>query len=121
MDLDTFQVFVYGTLKRGGRFDCTEEALSVQKATLKKHTLWYGAYPFIQKGEDGDVVHGELHEYNIGMLENLDRIEGHPDLYERRTAVVQAEGQDYVAFTYYPVNTWVTDDAGIIEDGNFPI
>jgi gamma-glutamylcyclotransferase (GGCT)/AIG2-like uncharacterized protein YtfP len=119
--MDKFKVFVYGTLKKGGCFDCTDEALSVKKATLQKHTLWYGAYPFIKKGADADVVQGELHEYNIGMLANLDRIEGHPDLYERRTAIVQADGQDHVAFTYYPVDAFVTDNAGILEDGNFPI
>lgn len=77
------KLFVYGTLKVGGRFASSfdETRKSAVKATVEGQ-LWgdkdFTGYPMMFHGE-GEIVHGELHEYDADMNElihEMDRIEG---------------------------------------------
>lgn len=101
-------VFVYGTLKRGfhnhrvmaeagGEFVC--EGVTVTPFPLVERGL-----PFlIFRPGEGHRVEGEI--YRVGDergWERLDRLEGHPDFYQRR--LIEAEGADgeiYEAWAYF--------------------
>jgi len=119
---NTFKVFVYGTLKQGGRFDMSDKAVSVKKGTLMGHCLWQGRFPFITVEHKDDTVYGEVHEYNIKHLDTLDRIEGYPNLYNRKEVEVSVgSGWMVKAVVYFTEDEWVTKGATLIEDGNFKI
>jgi gamma-glutamylcyclotransferase (GGCT)/AIG2-like uncharacterized protein YtfP len=100
---DTFLLFVYGTLKRGG---CRHGPLSGQRflgeaRTRPRYALYdLGDYPGLKESEEGgQVVRGELYEVESTLLDWLDREEGAPDLFE--LAPVELEGISGPVWTYY--------------------
>jgi gamma-glutamylcyclotransferase (GGCT)/AIG2-like uncharacterized protein YtfP len=82
-------VFVYGTLKsgfgnhvflKGSRFVC--DAMTDKPYLFLEHGL-----PFVidDSNDFKSVrVHGEVYEVNDETLKNIDRLEGHPEFYERK-------------------------------------
>jgi gamma-glutamylcyclotransferase (GGCT)/AIG2-like uncharacterized protein YtfP len=90
------RVFVYGTLRLGGRYRplIDEFVVTSRPATVRARMYHFappgsrGEYPFIEPS-DG-VVHGEVLVLRdlARALEVLDRIEEAPDLYERRVVEV---------------------------------
>jgi gamma-glutamylcyclotransferase (GGCT)/AIG2-like uncharacterized protein YtfP len=102
---DTFLLFVYGTLKRGG---CRHAPLARQAAyrgearTLPRYALYdLGAYPGLQACPDGggQAVHGELYEVDAALRPLLDRIEGAPDWFD--LAPVELDGVEGPAWAYF--------------------
>lgn len=95
---DTLKVFVYGTLKKGGRFASRfDEFRKSCKAGKVKGTLFsLGSFPGIVLSGDTEV-RGEVHEYNNAknVEAALDRIEGFispgnlHNLYEKRKVNVE--------------------------------
>ncbi len=82
----TYKVFVYGTLKKGGRLNhYLDESRFVENKIIKGYSLYnLGWFPGIQfTGEETDVVHGEVWEISGDTLTILDRVEGVPTLYTR--------------------------------------
>lgn len=113
-DKKTVEVFVYGTLKQGGRLSnptLKDRLVDVKKATLKGATLYdLGSFPGIslRKDEDKDrEVIGELHTYKDPktVVDMMDRIEGvgsteDNSLFVRQEAIVQTEDGEYSAIVY---------------------
>ena len=80
------KLFVYGTLLTG--FGNWQWALAPQNGeplTLLGYELHdAGGYPMMIPSLDNESkVHGEVFEINIDELRQIDRLEGHPNFYER--------------------------------------
>lgn len=113
-------VFVYGTLRRGGRFHhdlLAGRAVTIEPARLAGATMWdnHGAYPFVALVGAGSVL-GELVTAPAGdhvdLLGALDHLEGHepgaPDnLYER--VIVEVETAEGAQRAWVYVRTDVED------------
>lgn len=129
--------FVYGTLKKGGRFAHSFDQFrtSSRVATLKGFDLFgVGAngcagFPGIIKG-DGEVI-GELHEYDEKSIKevfsHMDMIEGYKEeypetsLYLRDTAQVTLEDGTVEEANIYIFNQEVQDNYPRIDSGIWPI
>lgn len=127
------KLFVYGTLKKGGaNHKFLKDSKYVSQYCLNNHILidlGYG-FPYMIKG-DGSVL-GEVYEINQKTLNNIDRLEGHPNHYKRYLA----NYYDEIAGMYYYLSgltnhvkhsEWaseyknVTDGNIIVKDGYWPI
>ena len=108
------KVFVYGTLKMGGRFAVIYQDLfdpnrvEVKQAKIKGGLFDLGSYPGVKLDEEGEV-HGELHifENPEKILPVLDSIEGYNEhnpeggLYNRVEVEVEVEdGEPETALVY---------------------
>src|SRR5262245_40588305 len=100
---NSFQLFVYGTLKRGG---CRHGTLASQRflgvarttATYVLHD--FGDYPgLVASREGGTAVHGELYEVERSMVGLLDEMEGSPDWFKLEP--VALDGIDGAAWAYF--------------------
>ena len=102
-------VFVYGTLRAGGRFRPEVEHLvdTWERGTIQACMYHFAAegsrgdYPFIVRGDS--VVHGEVLTFKDWerALEILDRIEGCPHLYTREVVIVTCVGGTLRAQCYF--------------------
>lgn len=103
------RVFVYGTLKPGGRYHhVAKEAgrFTFQKAYLENFSLYYlepENYPAIIPG-DG-VVHGYVFEYHdidaaLMMLDKLEAIHEDPPEYTREQALAQPMNETVWVYVY---------------------
>lgn len=90
------KVFVYGTLRKGKH-----------NHHLLKGSKFLGEYetgpgykkivsglPYLLKDESGEGCEGELYEVSALTLQLLDRLEGHPDWYERKIITVYKPDKD---------------------------
>jgi gamma-glutamylaminecyclotransferase len=83
---DTFLLFVYGTLKRGGRQHALL-AQQVYRGEARTRPLYalldLGAYPgLVAAAARGQVVQGELYEVNCALRDRLDHFEEAPELFD---------------------------------------
>lgn len=106
--------FVYGTLKKGGRFSRVwPDGAKCKKATVKGSLYNMGWFPTIRlarEGEACDTVDGEVWEVpddeHIHVLRELDRIEGYREdrpqdsLFLRKEVSVTTDDGDEVATVY---------------------
>lgn len=95
----THRVFVYGSLLSGEpNNDLLFEASLEKEAYTKGHFSLYslGAYPCMTPGGDTEV-YGEVYQVDDATLARLDRLEGHPSLYQR-TAVSLRNGDTVEAY-----------------------
>jgi gamma-glutamylcyclotransferase (GGCT)/AIG2-like uncharacterized protein YtfP len=79
-------LFVYGSLKRGmANHPQLQQAGWVGCARLEGLALYdLGPFPMaIACSEPGIAIEGELYQVNAALLEQLDRFEGAPRLYQR--------------------------------------
>ena len=79
-------LFVYGSLKRGmANHGQLQQAAWVGCARLEGLALYdLGPFPMaIACSEPGSEIEGELYQVNAALLEQLDRFEGAPRLYQR--------------------------------------
>ncbi len=125
---DLIKVFVYGTLKVGGHFATSFDAVRKEcvegsiQGTL--YNISGGFFPgVVLKGDH--TIHGEIHTYSHGedCLDKLDRIEGvngDEGLYIRTTIDVLLEDGTTEEAIIYLYNQEITDDE-VIEDGNWKI
>lgn len=100
---DTFRLFVYGTLKRGG---CRHGPLAAQRClgdarTTPTYALFHlGDYPgLVPCPADGSTVHGELYDVETALLDWLDAVEGAPDWFDLRP--IDLDGIPGPVFAYY--------------------
>ena len=122
------KVFVYGTLKEGGRLDRGEFAelrTSVEVATIEAGLFSLGPYPTIKLDEDG-ITMGEVHTFRsedfkaVQML--MDRIEGYNSkapkegLFNRHKVEATLEDGEVVTAWVYEYNGEIDPD-GKVEDG----
>ena len=78
-------VFVYGTLRRGGRYHhLLEQATYLGAAQTPPHyvLLDAGSYPAMLKNGT-QAIHGEVYRVHEHTLKELDILEGVPELYIR--------------------------------------
>lgn len=92
-------VFVYGSLKKGqgnhGVLYPSELHVPTPKPTkfvgndkILGRIYDLGYYPGLKPDFDAKV-HGEIYEVDAPVLERLDRLEGHPDLYTRKEVLTE--------------------------------
>lgn len=96
---DLIKVFVYGTLKRGyGNHRLLQgRSMYVQDDCIDGNLFDLQYYPCAQPG-DG-VIHGEVYMVGPNTLAALDRLEGHPVYYQRRTVRTKFGGHE--AWVYF--------------------
>ena len=110
------RVFVYGTLKRGFcNHTLLDEAEFIGEATTEERFGFYlGAdncapeveeIPYLYRHprvtDEAMSVHGEVWEISPSILRQLDRLEGHPDWYQRENIQVQMDSEAIVAVQAY--------------------
>jgi gamma-glutamylcyclotransferase (GGCT)/AIG2-like uncharacterized protein YtfP len=118
------KIFVYGTLKKGGRFFNSYRfgnvVHSIKDATLYGYQLWKGIYPYIEEG--AGVIHGEVHEYDESCLETFDLIEGNPTFYCREKLEITYDDETTEkVWVYLPVDPDITNNGELIEGGTYKI
>jgi gamma-glutamylcyclotransferase (GGCT)/AIG2-like uncharacterized protein YtfP len=122
------KVFVYGTLKEGGRLDREELAelrTSVEVATIEAGLFSLGRYPTVKLDEDGITV-GEVHTFKSedfeGVQELMDMIEGYrhktpkEGLFNRHKIEATLEEGEVVTVWVYEYNRPIDPDEKV-EDG----
>jgi gamma-glutamylaminecyclotransferase len=94
-------LFVYGTLKRGfhnnRRLSSARFVASLQ--TIPGYQLYsYDGLPIMIFSGGESRVHGELYEVSRGVLEKIDKMEAHTEMYRRETIIVEGsrEAQAYI-------------------------
>lgn len=112
------KLFVYGTLRKGGRFDMfLDTAKYIGEATAKGFQLFTnGDYPMIVPG-DG-VVHGEVYEIDEKTHEFMDIM----DLeygYKSETIDVLVDGKKDTALAFIGDNELHSRVWHMVEDGVF--
>ena len=128
------RVFVYGTLKRGFcNHALLDEAEFIGEATPEERFGFYlGAddyapeveeIPYLYRHprvtDEAMSVHGEVWEISPTMLRQLDRLEGHPDWYQRENIQVQMDSEAIMAVQAYLRPGSPPDTYRPIESGRF--
>ena len=114
-------IWVYGTLKRGKgnhRFLSEGGATFLGNARTEPAftMLHLGGFPGVVRAGK-TVVHGELYEVNDEILGRLDRLEGHPNFYQRQQlSVVLEDGSTKGTEGYFLPDSWLSR-AKVIEGG----
>jgi gamma-glutamylcyclotransferase (GGCT)/AIG2-like uncharacterized protein YtfP len=106
-------VFVYGSLKRGGtNHDLLRGATFEGERALEGLEMWDTGegFPACVPGEG--TVHGEVYTVDDATLMAVDRLEGVPDLYERR----RTEGLWVYVWAGDPKEGW-----GRVPDGRWDV
>jgi len=99
------QVFVYGTLKQGGRnHHCLNGALYRGPVTLTfKARMFDVGFPVLMKSRNKINVEGELYDVDAETFAALDRLEGQGRMYMRRRKRL-ADGR--TAWVYLGMNSF---------------
>lgn len=110
------KMFVYGTLKKGGRLYTRAES-SIKKDSISGSLYNLKYYPGI-KLDGAGVVEGEVHELDDRYLPWFDHVEGEGSLYNRRT-VRTLKGETVYVYEYacYVSEHWLIE-SGIWENNN---
>ena len=110
------RVFVYGTLKRGFcNHTLLDEAEFIGEATtVERFGFYLGAddyapvveeIPYLYRqpkaANEAMAVHGVVWEISPATLWQLDRLEGHPDWYQRENIQVQMDSEAIVTVQAY--------------------
>jgi len=98
------KVFVYGTLRKGhGNHGLLEQSKFIGDAkTDKKYAMYASGIPYVTSLEHEVQIIGEVYEVDDFGLHRLDRLEGHPNFYERRKIkVILENGRKEKAFLYF--------------------
>lgn len=114
----TKRLFVYGTLRtpRGGPASDTHYHVQIRDgikssaggSLTNAELVDFGAYPGI--GPGSGVVRGEVFEVSDETLVIADKIEGHPDFYERRQERINLDdGSTVEAWVYWAPDSLLSD------------
>jgi len=97
------RVFVYGTLKRGGRNHrlLAGQSFECEAATLPRYRLYdRGPYPCLVDDVNGMAVRGEVWAVDDTTLRRLDEYEGVPTLYTRKEIPLAGVPGPVLAYFY---------------------
>jgi gamma-glutamylcyclotransferase (GGCT)/AIG2-like uncharacterized protein YtfP len=113
------RIFVYGTLRQGGsnaRLLADSEFLG-RAITVEPYRLYdFGHYPAIIRGGQS-FIYGEVYEVDGRTLRLVDRLEEHPDYYQRTEVEVQPFG---TVWTYvFEESNAIPSDARLIASGDW--
>ncbi len=101
---ESFALFVYGTLMRGGvRQSVLADQRFLGEACTQPHYALFdlGAYPgLVRRDEGGRTIFGELYEVAAGRIEQLDRIEGAPSLFRLEPVLIEGCAGDVFTYIY---------------------
>lgn len=112
-------LFVYGTLKRGYH-NHRLLADAIFEGEYEAHgfsLLDFGAFPGMIDGPGS--VHGEVYQITKEMLPALDRLEGVPTLYERRSIYIHKGGDGFKCYAYIFKPMMDLKEYQIIESGRW--
>jgi gamma-glutamylaminecyclotransferase len=112
------RVFVYGSLRKGfGNHRLLEESTYIGEATTyPSYTMLHlGGFPGLV-AEGSTPIKGEVYEVDDYTLARLDRLESHPDFYER-TPIELADGME--AEVYLLPTDWLKDNQKIVSSGDW--
>jgi len=92
--METYRLFVYGTLKKGkGLNGILGKSEFFSDGWLKGFKMYGAGVPFvIQSNNPNDKVYGQIFLVNSSILANVDEIEGHPYGYTRTWIPDQLDG-----------------------------
>ena len=91
---DKTRIFVYGTLRRGEvahKLLANASFIGEGRTTAHFQLLDLGDYPGMTEGGMTSVM-GEVYEVDETLLGVLDRYEGYPELYDRKTIHLEEGG-----------------------------
>lgn len=111
------RVFVYGSLKRGHYNNRHLDGATYlgEYRTPPKYALYdLGPFPAMTEADRGVSVQGEVYLIDSKTLDRLDRLEGHPRFYERKTMMCGKYGRCLV---YLLSQGDVPHDSTLIENG----
>ena len=126
-------VFVYGTLKSG---HANHQLLTAAKRlgeglTAAKFGFYAGPDPFVGEaaqipfayeqpaaGDEAVRIHGELWSVDAATLVEFDRLEGHPDWYQRQTVAI-ALGEDEMEAAMYIIPGQAPAGLHLLASGRF--
>lgn len=113
----TEKVFVYGTLKRGGRLSRYMYRTNfICEDILEDFDMYTNGYfPMIVEGSG--VVYGEVYEIDKAEIPRLDRVESEGLIY-RRTTVITKAGHEVYAYVWLGE---VGEGLSKICNGNFDV
>ena len=104
--IESKNLFVYGTLQQGQSRHYILENLKFEKAILPKHRRVSPpslGFPFIIFDESSEVKGEVYYNVNDELLKTLDLIEGVGTLYHRNIVeVITQKGEKIQAYIYYP-------------------
>ena len=114
------KVFVYGTLKKGHgnhRILAGRAAFAGNAKIGKGYTAYSNGrgYPFLAEVPGNGCV-GEVYNVTDDVLAELDRLEGHPGYYVRKTCGVDLGGGSTAKVFAYIMPGGIPETATIIED-----
>lgn len=115
-------VFVYGSLMRGyGNHVLLKDSSFISEATTEGLNLYsLGAFPAVKASDDrASVVHGEMYEVDDEALAALDRLEGHPTFYKRKTRKVFNINMNGWVDAYYYLFQHPVSRSSYIESGSW--
>ncbi|NPA62821.1 MAG: gamma-glutamylcyclotransferase [Methanococci archaeon] len=98
-------VFVYGSLRKG--FWNHEPYLKNSKfigkgRTKEKYAMYADIIPYVVENEKISHIVGEVYEVDEETLKRIDRLEGHPDYYERKKVkIILESGEEIEAWLYF--------------------
>lgn len=103
-------VFVYGTLKHGGRLNAVLSGETFLGHTITSDAEWDlkggPGFPFMYKKANGYNIRGDLYDVSEKVLKRLDHIEGHcgedetRNFYTRHSILVKNGDVDEEAYVY---------------------
>ena len=123
MNSASILLFVYGTLKTGGRYHCLLENGNVRfrgKAVTREKFIMYerDGIPYVSRKRSLSRIEGEVYEVDEETLICLDDLEGHPRWYKREEVDVELDDGNFTrAFLYFNEN----EEGRVISSGNFPV
>lgn len=95
---------VYGTLMQGrgnNRLFGDSKFLGTC-VTKEKYTMYVSGIPFVDPDEPTCQIKGEVFEVtDEEVLDRVDRLEGHPTMYQRRLTTVILDGKEIEAWLYF--------------------
>ena len=118
-------IAVYGTLRKGygNHYYHLSNALFVGEGeTVEELSLYVSGLPYLVRPE-GDIAsrsHVKVEVYYVTKdeLEDIDKLEGHPSHYKREEIMINVDGKEIKAWTYfyqYSPNGVITNDFESVE------
>jgi gamma-glutamylaminecyclotransferase len=95
---------VYGTLKKGysNSYLLHDASFVGSGVTADKYPMVSNGIPFVIEDKGvGYNIKVEVYRVNADTLANIDRLEGHPNWYERKQVKIHCKGKVYMCWLYF--------------------